>query len=138
NSGATITWHANENGSFTVRRGGTNCTTDPGTQVATGTYSSSPGSVNTPIAATDLNAGSNTLRVCVTDVSSNVGASENVTVTKDITPPTSSVTFPANGASLTSANYTAGCTALIDDACGSASDAGGAGLQKVEVAIQRA
>src|SRR5439155_2548038 len=89
NGGTTITWHATENGSFTVRLGGTNCTN--GTQVASGSYSSSPNSVSTSIAAADLAVSSNTLRVCVTDAATptpNTGASENVTVTKDTTAPT--------------------------------------------------
>src|SRR5207245_79990 len=89
NGGATITWHATENGSFTVRLAGTNCTN--GTQVASGSYSSSPNTVSTSIAAADLAVGSNTLRVCVTDVATptpNTGASENVTGTQDTTAPT--------------------------------------------------
>ena len=58
-------------------------------------------------------------------------------MTKDTSVPTSSVTFPANSATpLTSAAYTAGCTAGTDEVCGSASDTGAAGLQKVEVFVK--
>ena len=85
NAGATINWHANENGSFSVRRGGTNCTT--GTVVASGTYSTQPSIVATAIAAGDLIEGANTLRVCVTDSATNTGGSVDVTVTKDTTAP---------------------------------------------------
>jgi hypothetical protein len=38
--GTTVTWHADENGSFVARVGGTSCTT--GTSVDSGTYSSQP------------------------------------------------------------------------------------------------
>src|SRR5213079_1964889 len=75
-----------------------------------------------------------------TDQAGNVetpGAGNTFTI--DTTPPTSSVSFPADAAKLNAAGYKAGCTtASIDDLCGSASDSGGAGLDKVEVRIQRA
>ena len=87
NAGASITWHANENGNYVVRRGGTNCT--DGTIVVSSTaYSTSPNTVTSAITAGNLNEGANTLRVCVTDAATNTGASENVTVTKDTTAPT--------------------------------------------------
>ena len=37
---STVTWNANENGAFSVRKGGTNCS--DGTQLATGNYTAAP------------------------------------------------------------------------------------------------
>src|SRR5207249_5355786 len=90
--GTTVTWHANENGSFSVRIGGTSCTT--GIEVDSGSYSSQPNTVATVVGAASLAEGSNTLRVCVTDTAGNVG-SVTSTVTKETTAPiTASVTLP--------------------------------------------
>src|SRR6185436_2793927 len=83
NVGATVTWFATEDGPFTVRLGATSCTT--GTVVASGSYSTSPNTVSTPIAALSLNEGANALRVCVTDTATptpNTGSSETVPDTK--------------------------------------------------------
>ena len=94
NAGASITWHANENGNYVVRRGGTNCT--DGTIVVSSTaYSTWPNTVTSAITAGNLNEGANTLRVCVTDAATNTGASENVRVTKDTTAPTVTIDLPA-------------------------------------------
>jgi hypothetical protein len=92
-----ITWNADENGSYSVRVGGTDCTT--GNAVASGGYSSSPGNRTTTIQAADLAAGQNTIRVCVTDAAGNIG-SATATVTKDTTAPEvaiDSVSHPALG-----------------------------------------
>jgi hypothetical protein len=62
---STITWHANENGTFSVRVGGTDCST--GTQVASGDYTTQPNTTTATVNAADLADGSNTVRVCVTD-----------------------------------------------------------------------
>ena len=73
---STITWHANENGTYSVRVGGTNCST--GTQVSdssgSGNYTTQPNTVTTTVNAADLANGENTVRVCVTD---GVGPSPN-------------------------------------------------------------
>jgi Nidogen-like len=81
---STITWHANENGSFSVRVGGTSCSN--GTQVVSGSYSTSPSDTTSVVNASDLANGPNTVRVCVTDAATNTG-SGTITVTKDTTPP---------------------------------------------------
>ena len=83
-SGTTVTWHANENGTYSVRVGGTSCTT--GTVADSGTYSTQPTTVGTSITAGQLTEGANTIRVCVTDAASNQG-STTTTVTKDTTAP---------------------------------------------------
>jgi hypothetical protein len=56
-----------------------------------------------------------------------------VHVVVDTTAPTSTITFPGSGSYDTS-GWTAGCSSSI---CGSASDAGGSGLQKVELSVRR-
>ena len=80
-----VTWHANETGTYSVRLGGTSCTT--GTQLATGTYASAPSVVAVSVQATVLALGSNTIRVCATDAALNTG-STIATITKDTTAPT--------------------------------------------------
>src|SRR5262249_22584415 len=91
--GITVVLHANENGTFSVRVGGADCTT--GTVLESGSYSGQPATHSTVIAAGSLAEGANTIRVCVTDAAGNVG-SASVNVTKDTTPPTTaSVTTPA-------------------------------------------
>src|SRR4029453_6569881 len=79
-----VTWHASEDGAYSVRVGGTSCAT--GTAVASGAYSGSPPTRTTQINASDLAEGSNTIRVCVTDAAGNEG-SQTTTVVKDRTAP---------------------------------------------------
>jgi subtilisin family serine protease len=122
NAGATINWHANENGSFEVRRGGTNCTS--GTVVASGTYSTQPASVATAVSAGNLSEGANTLRVCVIDTATNTGASADSTLTKDTTKPTISITHTANANGW---NNTDPVSESI-----TASDSGGSGVDSVD------
>src|SRR5439155_111457 len=78
NDGATLTWHADENGTYTVRRGATSCSN--GTVVASGSYSTSPADTTTTINGSSLGDGANTIRICVTDAASNTG-SATTTVT---------------------------------------------------------
>jgi hypothetical protein len=52
----------------------------------------------------------------------------------DTVPPTSDVTFPSASAVYSAASWNAGCSGTT---CGTASDTGGSGLQKVEVSLQR-
>jgi hypothetical protein len=117
--GTTVTWHANENGNYSVRTG-SSCTA--GTVLASGSYANQPNTVSTSIGAASLAEGSNTLVVCVTDATTNTG-SATTTVTKDTTIPiTASVTTPANNAVFRAATVPAGFS-------GSAADnSGGAGL----------
>src|SRR4029453_10604742 len=79
-----VTWHASEDGAYSVRVGGTSCAT--GTAVASGAYSGSPPTHTTTVNASDLAEGSNTIRVCVTDAAGNEG-SQTTTVVKDRTAP---------------------------------------------------
>jgi hypothetical protein len=79
----SVTWHADENGSFTVRAGGSDCSS--GTEVASGDYTSAPGDVTAQVDAAALTEGPNTVRACVSDAAGNVGSAEAV-VTKDSSP----------------------------------------------------
>ncbi len=83
-----VHWHANENGSFVLRVGGSDCTN--GTVLDSGTYSSQPAQHVSSIAATDLSEGANTLRLCLTDAASNRGSS-TATVNKDSAAPNTQI-----------------------------------------------
>jgi hypothetical protein len=66
-----LRWSADENGTYGVRVGGTDCTS--GAEIAGGSYMA-PGTVTTTIGPGSLVFGSNTIRVCVTDAVTNTGA----------------------------------------------------------------
>jgi hypothetical protein len=57
----------------------------------------------------------------------------SVTVVTDATPPSSAIAFPS-ATVYSAAGWNAGCTSSI---CGTATDTGGSGLQKVEVSIRQ-
>jgi len=76
---STITWNANENGSYSVHVGGRDCST--GTQITSGNYTT-PNNVQTNVGAAALSDGSNTIRVCVRDAAGNAG-SKTTTITKN-------------------------------------------------------
>lgn len=82
---STVTWHANESGSYSVRLGGADCST--GTALAAASYGTAPAPVFLPVAATAFAIGSNAIRVCVTDAALNTG-SAGATIIKDTTTPT--------------------------------------------------
>jgi len=71
-SSTALTWFAEENGTYSVLVGGTNCTS--GTAVATGTYTTSPSPVITTIPASAFAAGSNALLVCLTNDAGHTGS----------------------------------------------------------------
>jgi len=82
--GAAVTWHADENGTFSLRVGGSDCAT--GTESFSGSYTTSPLTVDPFIASTDLVEGTNTIRLCFYD---QMGLTSIVTgsVVKDTTAP---------------------------------------------------
>ena len=84
-TGTDVTWHADEDGAYSVRVGGASCTT--GTEVDTANYTGAPAQHITTVSAGDLSEGANTIRVCVTDTASNEG-SQTTIVVKDTTAPT--------------------------------------------------
>jgi hypothetical protein len=81
-AGATVSWSANESGTYSVRVGGVDCTT--GTVVASGSYTS--GTLATVIAAGSLAEGSNTVRICMVDALNNAGSTSG-SVSKDTVAP---------------------------------------------------
>jgi hypothetical protein len=82
----TVTWQANENGTFAVRVPSTGCAVGAGTTVASGSYGTTPANVATVVNSSALVQGTNTVRACVTDAAGNSGFA-TTTVTKDTTPP---------------------------------------------------
>ena len=54
-TGTDITWHANDVGTYSIRVGGTNCTT--GTAVESGVYTPAPARHTTTVSAGDLSRG---------------------------------------------------------------------------------
>ena len=127
NGGTTVTWHATENGAYSVRIGATTCAN--GTVAASGTYSTSPANIASAVVAGDLAEGANTIRVCVTDAASNTGSATS-SVTKDTAPPTSTITFPVNGAAYNATGWT-------DSITGTATDGSSSGVASVAVSIKR-
>ena len=80
-----VTWHADQNGDFSVRVGGSDC--DSGSQVASGSYGDASNQQQATVDADAFQEGANTVRVCVTNVVGSTG-SDSQTVTKDTTAPT--------------------------------------------------
>jgi LmbE family N-acetylglucosaminyl deacetylase len=98
--------------------------------VATGT-----GSWNYVLASSTFpGAGSYVVRVRATDNSGNVQSPSATTFVYDNTNPSSTVTFPANNGSYTTASWNAGCAS--PGVCGTASDAA-SGVKSVGVSIRR-
>jgi hypothetical protein len=87
---STVTWNANESGTYQVRIGGSDCSTGSiatGSN-ATGSYTSGSGNILSTVPVADLGSeGANTVRVCVTDSVSNVGNTTS-TISRDTTAPT--------------------------------------------------
>ena len=83
-SGTDVTWHADEDGAYSVRVGGDSCTN--GAQVQEGSYTGAPAQQVTTVSTGDLQEGDNTIRICVTDTAGNSG-SDTRSVAKDTTAP---------------------------------------------------
>ncbi|MCP5502577.1 MAG: chitobiase/beta-hexosaminidase C-terminal domain-containing protein [Leptospiraceae bacterium] len=99
NNGTTnpqINWQSNKNGSYTVRVGGTDCTS--GTQVASGTYSGT--AITNTINATSLSSGANTIRICVLNLVGNYGSTTQGLTKDDVAP------VAGNSGTITTANVT--------------------------------
>lgn len=96
-----LTWKANHNGAYSVRVGGSDCST--GNVVSTagsGTYSTQPATVTTTILRSELVDGANTVRVCVgTDSATTsvtrtpASATHAFTVSPSTTTPTAGTSF---------------------------------------------
>ncbi|MGC1850881.1 MAG: hypothetical protein WA687_00415, partial [Solirubrobacterales bacterium] len=85
-----LTWHANENGSFELRVGGSSCT--GGTVIDSGPYTNKPATDISSISATQLAEGSNTQRLCLTDAAGNRGQA-TTTLSKDTGAPNTMITL---------------------------------------------
>src|SRR5687768_1400561 len=89
-TGADVTWHADEDGTYSVRVGEAGCTTD--IEIAGGDYVGAPAAHTTTVGASFLAEGDNTIRVCVTDATGNQGSTTTI-VEKDTIAPTVSIAF---------------------------------------------
>ena len=85
-----VSWHANENGAFSLRLGGSDC--DSGTVLDSGAYGSQPASHISNVSAADLSEGANTLRLCLSDAAANRGA-DTETINKDTIAPDTQITL---------------------------------------------
>ena len=114
-----VHWHSNENGSYELRVGGSDCT--GGTLISSGGYSGAPAQHTSVIPAAELAEGANTLRVCVTDAAANRGAT-TASISRDTTPPETQIdSHPAA--------LSASAAAAFEF---SGSDAGGSGVASYE------
>ena len=68
-TGTDVTWHADENGTYSVRVGGADCAT--GTEVESGCYRARPPSDTATVSAASWPKAPNTIRVCVADAAGN-------------------------------------------------------------------
>jgi hypothetical protein len=111
-----VTWSAEENGTYSVLVGGTDC--NSGTQVAGGMYSTSPSSVTTTVAVSAFTAGSNALRVCLTNDAGHTGLAAT-TVTLNAAPTVTSVSPDRASLSggiqvtVTGTNFMSGATVTV-------------------------
>ena len=105
NSNPTITWSANESGTYAVKSGTcTAGTTLTGTNTS-GSYTAAT-SITSTINLSGLSEGTNTARVCVTDAATNTG-SDNASIFKDtVAPDTTIDTGPTGTTSSSSATFT--------------------------------
>jgi hypothetical protein len=79
-----VHWHANENGAFELRVGGSDCTS--GAVLDSGAYGTQPAARTSTVAVADLAEGQNTLRLCLADAASNRGTT-TTTLSRDTTTP---------------------------------------------------
>jgi len=101
---AELTWHADENGGFELRKGGADCAT--GTVIASGPYTGQPAQHTSEVKASDLAEGPNALRLCLADAAGNHG-SATASVEKDTAAPTTTIdTNPAAIADSAKAKFT--------------------------------
>jgi hypothetical protein len=114
---STVTFSADESGTYEVRVGGTDCAA--GTVIDSGDYAA-PGDATAIAGDTDLDEGANAIRVCVTDAAGNTGEA-TATVTLDTVAPAPAIIDPAADGTLTNdptptISGTAGTAAGDDDA----------------------
>jgi hypothetical protein len=101
NASVTVSWHADESGTYSIRNGGTDC--NSGTLLSSNAYTASA-NIDSVIAAVDLAQGSNTIRVCVTDSLNQTGSDTEVVVYDSAVPAVSSITRYNPSTALTNAS----------------------------------
>jgi hypothetical protein len=120
-----LTWSAEENGTYSVLAGGTDCSS--GTIVAGGSYTTSPATIVTSVPASSFAPGANPLRVCLTNDPGHVGsATTSVTL---VPGPTVTSVAPgylplAGGVGITVAGtgFTSGATVTVGGAAATSVD----------------
>lgn len=80
---ASLQWKSDIAGNYSIRVGGTNCT--DGTSLTSGAASANT-NVTYGISGTDMSAGTNTIRICLTTAGSNQGSSSTSLVRDDVSP----------------------------------------------------
>ena len=81
-------------------------------------------------------AGNNaSLTLASPSAAGSLGANKALVI--DTAAPTSTITFPVHNATYDATSWNAGCGTVSGDLCGTSSDAGSAGLQRVEVSVKR-
>ncbi|MBM9577150.1 DUF1566 domain-containing protein [Leptospira sp. 201903070] len=88
---STLRWKSDIAGNYSVRAGGSDCST--GSSLSTGTAAANT-NVDSVIAGSDLSAGANSIRVCLTTAGSNVGTSTASIARDDVSPQIISVSPP--------------------------------------------
>ncbi|AOP34833.1 hypothetical protein A0128_13840 [Leptospira tipperaryensis] len=80
---STLRWKSDIAGNYSIRVGGSDCST--GTSLSTGSATANT-NVDYVVSGTDLVAGANTLRVCLTTAGSNLGTSSTAITRDDVAP----------------------------------------------------
>jgi Nidogen-like/HYR domain/Fibronectin type III domain len=78
NASSTVTWHADQNGSYQVALGGDDCSNATPIDGLSGDYTGSPDPVTTDVPGSDLSYGDNTVRVCLTNGGGTGGDSTDI------------------------------------------------------------
>ncbi len=107
NDSSTITWHADQNGSFQVLLG-SSCTDEGATILDSGSYTSSPDTTTSNVDGSALSDGDNSVYVCVTN-DSNLTSSDSTSV-KLLGIPTPLA--PDNASTITGNQATIGWTSI--------------------------
>lgn len=99
----TINWQSDKAGSYIICRGGTGCNTTPGCVGGTAiggivSYPTANNPIATAVANGSLSAGSNTLHICVANLTNTQVGDATRSITLDNTAPTIASTSPADAA----------------------------------------
>ncbi|MEQ8350721.1 MAG: chitobiase/beta-hexosaminidase C-terminal domain-containing protein [Leptospiraceae bacterium] len=98
---AQIEWQSSRDGSYQIRIGGSDCSTGTaltnggGNSNVTGSVTAGGPDTTSQISVSNLSEGSNTVRICVSNLLGNYGSTTR-SVSKDATSPSVSLTSPSN------------------------------------------